>query len=131
MKHIRIAIDGPSGAGKSTLAPVSYTHLDVYKRQLQHLPMVGGHGGGQLRQGIQRDGAGAKKTFEQVPAGVDRHPNEPGLFMLLAFKDGGAEHIFQKYRLKDVLCVGIILQVQRAHPPNGIGIPFHGLNRCV
>lgn len=48
--------------------------------------------------------------------------------MLLAFKDGGAEHIFQKYRLKDVLCVGIILQVQRAHPPNGIGIPFHGLN---
>ena len=26
-------IIGMSGAGKSTLVPVSYTHLDVYKRQ--------------------------------------------------------------------------------------------------
>ena len=36
----RVGIVGPNGAGKSTLArlvnglvPVSYTHLDVYKRQ--------------------------------------------------------------------------------------------------
>ena len=27
------ALVGPSGSGKSTIAPVSYTHLDVYKRQ--------------------------------------------------------------------------------------------------
>ena len=30
-----IMIIGPSGSGKTT--PVSYTHLDVYKRQRQHL----------------------------------------------------------------------------------------------
>ena len=51
--------------------------------------------------------------------------------MLLAFKDSGAEDVFQKYRLKDVLRVGMILQMQRAHPPNGIRIPFHGLNRLL
>ena len=27
------AFIGPSGCGKSTVLPVSYTHLDVYKRQ--------------------------------------------------------------------------------------------------
>ena len=35
-----VAIIGPSGCGKSTflrsLNPVSYTHLDVYKRQGKH-----------------------------------------------------------------------------------------------
>ena len=33
-----VAITGPSGSGKSTLMPVSYTHLDVYKRQSSWRP---------------------------------------------------------------------------------------------
>ena len=48
-----IAIDGPAGAGKSTIAravaaklgyiyAVSYTHLDVYKRQHQGVPQHSG-----------------------------------------------------------------------------------------
>ena len=28
-----VFVVGPSGSGKSTFLPVSYTHLDVYKRQ--------------------------------------------------------------------------------------------------
>ena len=36
MPDFTIAIDGPAGAGKSTVA-VSYTHLDVYKRQIQEI----------------------------------------------------------------------------------------------
>ena len=35
-----VALIGPNGAGKTVLMsciPVSYTHLDVYKRQLLHL----------------------------------------------------------------------------------------------
>ena len=33
------AVMGPSGSGKSTLMPVSYTHLDVYKRQACPWPL--------------------------------------------------------------------------------------------
>ena len=38
-----LAVMGPSGSGKSTLlynVSVSYTHLDVYKRQYLYRPLV-------------------------------------------------------------------------------------------
>ena len=37
-----VGLLGASGSGKSTLGPVSYTHLDVYKRQAQRNPAAAG-----------------------------------------------------------------------------------------
>ena len=40
-----VAVLGHNGCGKSTLATVSYTHLDVYKRQRYALVRGNGIGG--------------------------------------------------------------------------------------
>ena len=77
-------------------------------------------------QFIQRDGAAAEKPFQQIPAGVERDPDEPGLLVLGAFKHSGAEDIFQKHGLKDILRVGRIFQMHHAEPPYQIGIAVDG-----
>ena len=46
--------------------------------------------------------------------------------MLGAFKRSGAEGIFQKHRLKDILCVGVIFQIQHAEPLHGVRVGLHG-----
>ena len=46
--------------------------------------------------------------------------------MLGAFKRSGTEGIFQKHRLKDILCVGVIFQIQHAEPLHGVRVGLHG-----
>lgn len=43
------------------------------------------------------------------------------------FKDRLIQQIFEKDRLKDILCIGMVFQVYHAHPPHGIGIPSQGI----
>lgn len=98
--------------------------------QLQHspqyLPMLVrqvGDLGAQLLQGHR---AAAEDAFEQVLPGVDGHPDKPSFFMLLALKGPVMEQIFEKHRLKNVLGIRFIFQMDHAQPPHGVAVPLNG-----
>lgn len=44
--------------------------------------------------------------------------------VLLTLKTDGAESIFQKHILKDVLGVRVVFQMNQAQPANRIGVPL-------
>ena len=46
--------------------------------------------------------------------------------MFLAFKHDRTEEILQEHRLKDILCVGVIFQIQHAEPLHGVRVGLHG-----
>ena len=99
--------------------------LGQRQHRLEHLAVIRGDLRRLLHQLFQRYRAAAKEPAQKIPAGVERHPDEPGPLVLLTLKTDGAESIFQKHILKDVLGVRVVFQMNQAQPANRIGVPLH------
>ena len=80
------------------------------KRQdrLQNFPVILRHYSRLFHDIIQRNRAAAKKTFQQILAGVYGDTEDPRLFMFRTFKQYGTEGIFQKDCLRYVLSIRMI-----------------------
>jgi hypothetical protein len=104
-------------------------HFPVFDRKgkhcLQNLPVVRQKEGWLLHHLLKGYGMTAEKAFQQILAGIDRDPDEPGLLVLLIFKGNRTKDILQKNSLKYVLGIRMILQMYHAKPPNHVRILFN------
>ena len=116
--------------GGVPLVVVEVNHISVLCRQgqdgLQHFLVLLGDRGGQIRRCLQGHGPAAEDAFQQIFAGVEGDPDEPGLLVLSVGERGRVEGVLEENGLKDVLGVRIVFQMQHAQPPDGVGVPVDG-----
>ncbi len=102
-----------SGGGVP-LVVVEVNHILVLFRQgqdgLQHFLVLLGDRGGQIRRCLQGHGPAAEDAFQQIFAGVEGDPDEPGLLVLPVGERGRVEGVLEKNGLKDVLGVRVVFR---------------------